>query len=103
MCFHNDGNSSQTSKCIKSRIMDKVIGCVLLIDTFDQPCVVLKGMLQSPRIKYHLKTMGIDLSLSNSALFEHRCLQKIKKLYKHAGNYDNQKQFKDILEAAMVF
>ena len=28
--------------------------------------------------------------------------QKHKKLYKHAGKCDNQKQFKDILEAAMV-
>ena len=59
-------------------------------------------MLQSPRLKHHTKTIGINQSLSNSALFEHRCLQNIRKLYQHAGKCDNQKQFKDILEAAMV-
>ena len=35
--------------------------------------------------------------------FEHRCLQDIKKFYKHAGKCDNQQQFKDILEANMVY
>ena len=59
-------------------------------------------MLQSTRIKYHVKTIGIEQYLSNSALFEHRFLQNINKLYKHAGKCDDQQQFKDILEAAMV-
>ena len=49
-----------------------------------------------------MKTIGIDQSLSNNAWYEHKCLQKIKKLYKHAGKCDYQKQFKDTLEAAMV-
>ena len=59
-------------------------------------------MFKSPRLKDHMKTIGTNQSLSNSAIFEHICLQKTKKLYKHAGECDNQKQFKDILEAAMV-
>ena len=46
--------------------------------------------------------IGVDQSLSNSALFEHRCLENIKKLYKLAGKCDDQQQFKAILEAAMV-
>ena len=50
-----------------------------------------------------MKNIGIDQPLSNSALFEHRCLQSINKLYKHDGKCENQKQFKDILEATMVF
>ena len=49
-----------------------------------------------------MKTIGIDQSLSNSAIFEYICLQKIKKLYKHAGKCDDQQQIKDILEADMV-
>ena len=59
-------------------------------------------MLQSPRIKYHIRTIGIDLSLIKNTIYEHKCLENIKKLYKQAGKYDNQKQLKNILEAAMV-
>ena len=40
--------------------------------------------------------------MSNNDLFEHKCLQKIKKLYKHTGKCDNQQRFKDIIETAMV-
>ena len=49
-----------------------------------------------------MNTIGIDQSLSNSALFKHMCLQNIKKLYKNSRKCDNQQQFKYILEAAMV-
>ena len=49
-----------------------------------------------------MKNIGIDQSFSNSDIFEHRCIQNIKKLYKHAGKCDGQQQFKDILEADMV-
>ena len=59
-------------------------------------------MLQSPRIKYHIKTIVIDQLFSNSAIFEHRYLQNIKKLYKHAWKWDHQQQLKDVLEIAMV-
>ena len=59
-------------------------------------------MLQPPLLKYHMKTIGTDWWFSNSAIFEHRWLQNIKKLYKHSGKCDNQQQFKDIFEAAMV-
>ena len=75
---------------------------ILSVDTFEQQCVVLKGMLQSPRIKYHVNNIGIDISLSNNALFEHKCLQNIKKLYKNSVKCDDQQQFKDIIEATMV-
>ena len=59
-------------------------------------------MLQSPRIKYHVKTIGINLSLSNNDIYEHKCLENIKKLYKQYGKCDDQQKFKDILEASMV-
>ena len=49
-----------------------------------------------------MKTIGIDQTLSNDALFEQKCLQNINKLYKHSGKCDDQQQFKDILEAGMV-
>ena len=45
-CFRIDGKTSQAAKCVKYRIITKVIDCVLLIQIFEQQCVVLKGMLQ---------------------------------------------------------
>ena len=59
MCFLKEGKYDQAASCIKSRIMTKVIDYVLSIDTFEQKYVVLKGMLQSPRLKYHVQTIGI--------------------------------------------
>ena len=69
MCFQIDGKSSQAAKCVKSRITTKVIDCVISDDTFEQQCIVLKGMLQSTRLKDNMKTIGIDQSLSNSRKF----------------------------------
>ena len=65
-------------------------------------CVVLKGMLQSPTLKYHVQTIGIDKSLSNNTIYENKCLEIIKNLYKQNGKCDDQQQFKDILESTMV-
>ena len=45
--------------------------------------------------------IGVEKSLSNIALCEHRFLEKIKTLYKTAGNCDYQHHYKAILEAAM--
>ena len=68
---------------IKSRIMTKVIDYIISIDTFEQQCVVIKGMLQSKRLKYHVQTIGIDPSLSKNTINEHKCLENIK-------NYTNK-------------
>ena len=102
MCFKKNGETSQADRCIKSIIMTKVVYYLLSIDTFEQQCAVPKGMLQSPRLKDHAQTIGIDQSLSNHTIYEHKCLENIKKLYKQAGKCNYQKQIKDILEAAMV-
>ena len=48
-------------------------------------------------------TIGVDQLLSNSAMYEHRCLENIKKLYKSVGKCDEQQEYKTILESAMVF
>ena len=79
-----------------------MIDSVLSIDAFEKQCVVIKGMLQSLCLKDHVQIIHIDQSLSNNALYEHKCLQKINKLYKHYGKCDDQQQFKGILEADMV-
>ena len=35
-------------------------------------------------------TIGVDQSLSNSTIYEHRCLENIKKLYKSVRKFDDQ-------------
>ena len=102
MCFQIDGKSSQAARLVKSRIMTKVIDCVLSADTFEQQCIILKCVLQSPLLKYHMKTIGINQSLSNIALFEHKYPKNINKLYQHARKCNKKQQLKDILEAVMV-
>ena len=69
MCFQVDGKSSQAANYVKSRILNKVVDCIILVDVFEKKCVVIKGMKQSLCLKYHMKTIGIDQSFSNSALF----------------------------------
>ena len=49
-----------------------------------------------------MKTIGIDQSSFNMSTFEHRCMNNIKKIYQHAGKCDDQKNLKDILEAALL-
>ena len=90
MCFQNNGKTSQAARCIKSSIMTKEIDSILLIDTLEQQYFVLKGMLRSPRLKDHVNTGGIDQSLNNNALYEHKFLQNINKLYKNADKCDDQ-------------
>ena len=82
--------------------MTKVIDYVPSIDTFEQKCVVLKNMLKSPQLKYYVQTIGIDQSLSNNAIYEHKFLENIKKLYKQSDKCDDHQQFKYILGVAMV-
>ena len=35
-------------------------------------------------------------------MYEHKCLENINESYKSAGKFDEQQQYKAILEAAMV-
>ena len=53
-------------------------------------------------MKQHIVDIVVDQSLSSSAMYEHRCLENIKKLYRSAGTFDEQQQFGSIIEAAMV-
>ena len=40
--------------------MNKAIGYILYIDIFEQKYVVIKRVLQSPRLEDYMKTIGID-------------------------------------------
>ena len=78
LCFQMNGKSSPAAKCIKSRIVTKVIFSILSIDKFEQKYVFLKGMLQSQCLKYHMNTIVIDQSVSNGDYLKHKCLNNIK-------------------------
>ena len=65
-----EGKSDQAVRCIKSRIMTKVIYFVLSVDTFEEQWFALKVIFKSPRLKYHVQTIGIDPSLSKNTIYE---------------------------------
>ena len=67
--FHIHGRSSHAAQYVKSRIMNKSIDSILYIETFEQQFVVSKGMLQSPCLNDHMKTIGVDQSLCNRSSF----------------------------------
>ena len=79
LCFQINIKSYHAAQCVKSRILNKAIDYILSIDTFEQQCVVIKCMLQSPRLQDHMKTIGIYQSLSNRSSFEHKYLNNIKR------------------------
>ena len=68
-----------------------MVDLILEIELFDHKCVIIKGLLQSDRLKQHMVSIGADQSLSSSAMYEHRCLVNINKLYKISGKCDDQK------------
>ena len=100
--FQINGQSSQADNCVKSRIMNKVVDYILSIDTFEQQFVLTKDMLQSMHLKDHMKSIGTDQSLSNSASFEHHFLNNIKNMYQHSGQCDDQQEFNYVIEDTMV-
>ena len=59
-------------------------------------------MLQSSCLEDHMKTIGIEQSSFTRPSFKHICMNNIKKIYQHAGKFDDQKNLKDILEAAQL-
>ena len=69
--------------------MNKFIDYILYIGTFEKQCVMIKGVLQSPHLEDHVKTIGIDQSLCNRSSFGHKNVNNIKKIYQNAGKCDN--------------
>ena len=49
-----------------------------------------------------MSTIEIYQKLSNSALYEHICLENTNKLYIFAGKCDEQQKYKAIIEEEMV-
>ena len=78
-----------------------MIDLILEIESFEQQCFIIKGWLQSERLKEHVFIIVFDQSLSNSAMYQHRFLENINNLYKNAIKCDYRQQYKAIIEAAI--
>ena len=50
LCFQINVKSSHAAQCVKSMIQNKAIDYIFSSDTFEQQCVMIKDMLQSPRL-----------------------------------------------------
>ena len=99
--FQINGKPSHATQCVKSRIINKSIDYILLIYKFEQKYIVIKGLLQLQLLEDHMKTIGIEQSLSNRPSVDF-FLNNIKKIYQHAGKCYDQQNLKDIIGAAMV-
>ena len=85
-------------KLAKPWALTKVIDSILKIESCEQKYVVLKGIYQSEQLQQYMVIITIDQLLSISALYEHRCLKNIKKLYKSYGKCNDQQHYKSILK-----
>ena len=102
LCLQINSKSSHAPQCVKSRILNKAIDYILSINTFEQHCVVIKCILQSSCLEYHMNTIGIDQSSFTRSSFEHICMNNIKKIYQHVGECDDQTNLKDIIDAYIL-
>ena len=80
LCFQMDGITAHAAQCSRSRSFTKVVGLIIQIHSFEHQCVIIKGLLNSEKLKQHVVSIGVEQSLSNCAMHEHRCLLNIKKL-----------------------
>ena len=94
-----DGKTAHAAQCSKSYALTEVVDLILDIYFFEHQCVIIKGLLQSELLEQHIVTVLLNQSLSNSSMYEHKCLENIKKLHKSNGTCDYQLQYKASLEA----
>ena len=60
LCFQIYGKTAHAAQCYKPRALNKAIGLILKIHSFEQQCVIIKGLLQSERPRQHMVTIGVD-------------------------------------------
>ena len=60
LCFQINGKSSQAAKCIKSRIITKVINYILSVDTFEFFLLGLTVCYNHQVSNITIKNIGID-------------------------------------------
>ena len=71
LCFQSDGESDHADQCDKSRALNKFVDSIIKIESFNQQCVIITGLLHSALLKHHMVTIRIYQSLSNNALYEY--------------------------------
>ena len=77
LCFQTEGKTVLETQCAKSWALTKAMDTICEIDSFENKCVIIKGLLRSEQQKKNMATIGLYQSLSNSSLYEHRCLGNI--------------------------
>ena len=60
LCFQINGRYYYSTQSVKSWIIDNSVYYILCIEKSEQQCVVIKGMLHSPRLEDHMKKIVID-------------------------------------------
>ena len=60
MCSQTDDKSDRATQCVKPRDLNKVIDLIFEIDPFEHQYLIIKGLLQSERLKQHMVTIGVD-------------------------------------------
>ena len=100
--FPNRRKTARAAHCAKSGAMNKVIGFIIDIESFEKKCVILKGVLHSELLKQYMVIIEIYQSLRNKILYGHICLGNIHKLYKSSETFEDQKHYKGIIESDMV-
>ena len=68
------------------------------IGSLENKCSIFKRILKSEQLKQHIIAIVLGQLLSNSDMYEHRCLENIKKLFKSAGKCENHSQYKAIIK-----
>ena len=63
---------------------------------------MIKGVFQSCHLKTYIITIVIEQQLGKSALYDHRCFENIKTLYKSAQKCYGQQKYKAIIESSIV-
>ena len=53
------GETAHAEQCSKSRALTKVIDLIIDIESFENKCVIIKGLLQSDRLKQHMVAIGL--------------------------------------------
>ena len=71
--FKMDGKTTHDSQCSKSHVLTKLIGLILDIESFEKMCHS-KRFVAVRTTEKNMVTIGVDQSLSNSSMYEHRFL-----------------------------
>ena len=76
--------------------LTKFVGFIIDIESFEQNIFIIKGLLQSYRLKQNLVTIGIYLLISNKVKCKY---QESMQIYWKCGD---EQQYKSVIEASMV-